>query len=416
MLKLIDKNIDLNYVVPENEKERQAKLNEYDILDTLPEEDFDALVELAAIITDCPISYMNILDHDRQWTKAAYGSKPGRSIPRSNSACQYTVMEDGFFEIEDFTKDDRFKNMPYVVNEPKLRSYHGYPITTEDGFKLGALCVLDTQPKKLIPTQRKALKTLANEIMARLELRKKHHELEQLNKEKDQFLRVVNHDIKSPINGIVSSAHYLQNLWDGDRDELLTMLSMIELSGRKLINYTSELMENSLAQNESKLHLDEENVEELINDLIDIYKPLSKAKNIQLTLNCDVQNTFRLDNEKFKLILSNLISNAIKFSKMGDSVEINVNQFSSNEEHGQSMLHISVKDTGIGIPRDFLPTLFIRSKKHQRQGTQGEISTGIGLPLVKKFIELHDGGIKVDTEEGKGTTFHVVLPEQKAAK
>lgn len=174
-----------------------------------------------------------------------------------------------------------------------------------------------------------------------------------------------------------------------------------------------ELVEKSTSY--SDLHINEENVEELIIDLVDNYKPISKARDVQLSLNCDVQSSFRLDNEKFKLIFSNLISNAIKYSKKGDSVKISVNQFISNEEHGQSMLYFSVKDNGMGIPREDLPYLFIDSKRIQRQGMQEDINTGIGLPLVKKFIELHDGGIKVDTEEGKGTTFHVVLPEQEAA-
>lgn len=411
MLKLVETKTGASYITPENEQIRQAKVEEYKILDTLPEEEFDSLVELAAIITGSPVSLMNILDHNRQWSKAMYGSNEDREAARSESVCQYTILGDENLEIEDLTKDERFKDMPYVENDPKYRSYSGYPLITEDGYKLGALCVLDIQPKKLDETQKKGLKTLANEIMARLELRKKQYELEQLNKEKDQFLRVVNHDIKSPINGIVSSAHYLQNLWDGDKEELLNMLSMIELSGKKLINYTSELMESALVQSENKLHVDEVDVDELMTDLIDIYTPLAKAKSIQLTLHCEAPAPFRLDNEKFKLILSNLISNAIKFSGKGDVVDVNVNLF-SNAEDKQNMLHISVKDTGIGIPEEFLPDLFIKKKKHQRQGTQGEISTGIGLPLVKRFVELHNGGIKVATEEGKGTTFHVVLPEQ----
>lgn len=189
---------------------------------------------------------------------------------------------------------------------------------------------------------------------------------------------------------------------------------MIELSGQKLINYTSELMENTLAQNDSILHVDEADVDELIADLVDIYTPLAKAKGIELTRDCNASASFRLDDEKFEFILSNLISNAIKFSEKGGRVEIKANLFSGTKNK-QNMLHISVKDTGMGIPEEFLPDIFVKKKKHRRLGTQGEISTGIGLPLVKKFVELHAGGIKVDTEAGKGTTFHVVLPEQDAA-
>lgn len=409
MLRLFETISDKAYPIPENEAERQAKVDQYQILDTLPEEEFESLVELAAIITGSPISLMNILDHDRQWSKAVFGDESGQTTPRSETVCQYTVMQDGNFEIEDLTKDERFMNMSYVEGDPKYRSYSGFPLITPEGYKVGALCVLDTKPKKLDESQKKALKTLANEIMARLELRNKQRQLEQLNKEKDLFLRAVNHDIKSPINGIVSSAHYLKHHWDGDRDELNEFLSMIELSGQKLINYTGELMSNSMFQTSNELHLDETAIEELIKDLIHIYTPLAKAKGVDIKLDCNTSSPFILDNEKFKLILSNLISNALKFSSINDTITITAN----TTENKQKVLHCSVKDTGIGIPEDFIPTLFQKNREQQRQGTQGEISTGIGLPLVKHLIDLHGGGIKVKTEEGRGTTFHVVIPEQK---
>lgn len=415
MLKLIESDLNRANPVPDNEAERQAKVDEYNILDTLPEEEFDSLVELAALITDSPFSLVNIIDYNRQWTKAAFGIKPGKSIPRSESICHYTIMYDGNFEIEDLILDKRFKELHDVKNNLNFRSYNGYPLKTTDGFNLGSLCVLDTKPKKLSKTQKKALRTIANEIIARFDLRREQFKLEQLNKEKDQFLRAVNHDIKSPINGIVSSAHYLQHQWEGEQDELFEFLSMIELSGRKLINYTSELMSNTLLKNESKLHIEEVVIEDLIEDLIHIYAPLAKAKDIEIQVSHDTSTVFKIDDEKLKLILSNLISNALKFSRKGDVIRVKSTIFSKIENKLQT-LHCSVSDTGMGIPKNFIPTLFTKSKKHQRQGTQGEISTGMGLPIVKQFVDLHGGGIKVDTEEGKGTTFHVVIPEQNQIK
>ena len=406
MLKLIDMYDNDKAVVPANEKERQAKLDEYDILDTLPENEFDSLVELAALITGSPVSLMNLLDHSRQWTKAAYGAETG-DVPRSDTVCQYTIMGDENFEIQDLSKDEHFKDKDYVENDPKYRSYSGYPLRTPDGFNIGALCVLDYKPKKLSKVQKKALQTIAGEIIARLELQKKRKELEKINREKDHFLSTVNHDIKSPLNGIISSANYLQNSWDGDQDELKEFLSMIEISGRKLIHYTGELISNSLRQGESTLLLDDVELEKVIKDLIHIYKPVAEAKKITITTNIDTPHPFSLDNEKFKLILSNLISNALKFSDEGDTVSINIEIIGDQEKE----LHCEISDTGLGIPKEFIPTLFEKKKEHQRQGTGGEISTGMGLPIVKQFIELHNGEIKVESKEGVGTSFYILLPE-----
>lgn len=411
MLTLLKPFMESDQVVPENESLRQQNVEQYQILDTLPEEEFDSLVELTALITGSPVSLMNIIHGDRQWTKAATGIlSANKTIPRSESVCQHTILKDEFFEVQDLSTDDRFKDLEYVHQEPKIRSYCGYPLQTPDGYNIGALCVLDTKPRKLNETERQALKTLSDEIIARLELRKKQHELEQLNKEKDLFLRAVNHDIKSPINGIISTAHYLQHQWDGNREELDEFLSMIELSGRKLVNYTSELMSNILLRDDSKIHSNEIDIAELIKDLVHIYTPLATVKNVELTLGCDTPGTFTLDDEKFKLILSNLISNSLKFCNNGDSIEVEAH-VNYSEELEKRILHISVSDSGIGIPEEYLPKIFSGEKTIQRKGTQGEISTGMGLPLIKKFIELHNGAIEVDSSEAEGTTFNISIPE-----
>lgn len=406
LLKQQDQDISENTLFPANEAERQAKLEEYDILDTLPEDEFDSLVELAAMITGSPISLMNLLSNDRQWSKAAYGMDI-QSSPRSESVCQYTILDETNFEVENLAEDNRFLHMPYVINEPNLRYYSGHPLRTSDGYNIGAICVLDTKPKKLTEEQKRGLQTVANEIMARLELRKKQHELEQLNREKDHFLRAVNHDIKSPLNGIVSSTHYLKNMWDGDEEELDQILSMIELSGRKLINYTSELVSNSMEQGESKLILDEVEVQGLIQDLIDIYNPLANAKGVNINSHFSTPGTFHLDSEKFKLVVSNLLSNALKFCREGDNITLDI-KISGTED---KTLYIYLSDTGIGIPAEFLPDIFDKKKEHQRQGTKGEISTGLGLPIVKQYVDLHKGEIRVESIEGMGTTFHINIPE-----
>jgi len=394
---------------PANEPERQAKLEEYDIVDTLPENEFDSLVELAAMITGTPVSLMNLLTNDRQWSKATYGTDV-HSMPRSGSICQYTILGESNFEVEDLTDDNRFLHMPYVQEEPNFRYYHGYPLRTSDGYNIGALCVLDTEPKKLTKDQQRGLQTIAVEIMARLELRIKQKQLQELNREKDQLLRAVNHDIKSPLNGIVSSANYLMNVWEGDKNELDKILSMIDLSGRKLINYTSELVTNAMKQGESKLILDEVEIRDLAKDLIDIYKPLANAKGINISTHFSTPGTFQLDSEKFKLIISNLMSNALKFCRDGDNITLDMKISGTDDKE----LHIHLSDTGIGIPSEFLPTIFNKEKEQQRQGTQGEISTGLGLPIVKKYVDLHSGSIRVESIEGMGTTFHITIPENLA--
>ncbi|MFD2531449.1 ATP-binding protein [Gracilimonas halophila] len=187
------------------------------------------------------------------------------------------------------------------------------------------------------------------------------------------------------------------------KDYVLTMLFLKYVSDK----YAGELISNSLRQGESTLLLDDVELEKVVKDLVHIYKPVAEAKKITITTNIDAPHPFSLDNEKFKFILSNLISNALKFSDEGDTVSINIEIIGDQEKE----LHCEISDTGLGIPKEFIPTLFEKKKEHQRQGTGGEISTGMGLPIVKQFIELHNGEIKVESKEGVGTSFYILLPE-----
>ncbi|SMO58229.1 GAF domain-containing sensor histidine kinase [Gracilimonas mengyeensis] len=395
-------------VPSEEEKERLAQLEEYDIYETMPEKEFDSLVELAALVTGTPVSLMNIMGYNWQWTKAAKGMPTASYTKRSDTVCQYTIKQEGNFEIEDLSKDERFKNKDYVKGDPDLRSYCGYPLKSANGANIGAICVMDTKPKKLSDDQKQALATIADEIMARLELRKQKHHLENLNKEKEQLIQAINHDIKSPLNGIIGAAGYLKNFWEGEEVEISRILDMIEGSGRKLISYTSELISHSLLSGTTKLNVENVHVEETIRDIVEMYTPMAKTKEVEIVLNLGSGMEFKLDEEKFKLIVSNLLSNALKFSENGDKVTLEFKV----EDGSPRILKGRVTDEGIGIPEDILSNLFTRNKEKCRKGTQGEISTGLGLPMIKQMVDIHDGTIAIETEEGEGSTFQIEIPEQ----
>ncbi len=162
--------------VPQNETQRLKVLWQYDVLDTVPEEIFDDLTELAAQICDAPIALITLVDETRQWFK----SKVGVSInetSRDISFCAHAINQPGLFIVPDATKDDRFANNPLVTSDPKVRFYAGAPLVTPDGFALGTLCVIDKVPRELRPEQQRALTILARHVMSQLELRRHSREL-----------------------------------------------------------------------------------------------------------------------------------------------------------------------------------------------------------------------------------------------
>lgn len=158
--------------VPENERERLLALYECDILDTPREPLFDSLTQLAAELCQAPIALVSLIDSQRQWFKSNQGLFDVRQTSRDISFCAHTILGDQLLEVPDARRDIRFLNNPLVTHEPKVRFYAGMPLKDAHGFGLGALCVMDYQPRRLSTAQRQGLESLSRLAIALLEQRR----------------------------------------------------------------------------------------------------------------------------------------------------------------------------------------------------------------------------------------------------
>jgi len=154
-----------------HEARRLKVLWQYDILDTVPEEVFDDLTELAARICEAPIALISLVDEDRQWFKSKVGITVNETS-RDISFCSRAIKQQDLFIIPDATKDLRFADNPLVTSNPKIRFYAGAPLVAPDGEALGTLCVIDKVPRELRMEQQQALRVLARHVMTQLEIRR----------------------------------------------------------------------------------------------------------------------------------------------------------------------------------------------------------------------------------------------------
>ena len=162
---------------PEGEAARLSALRSYNILDTIPEVEFDSIVQLASSICKVPIALVSLVDEERQWFKARTGLQ-AEETHRDLAFCAHAVLDPTeTLIVEDATKDERFSDNPLVTSEPDIRFYAGQPLIAPSGEALGTLCAIDTKPRKLNADQISALKTLSLHVVHLLEKKKAEAEL-----------------------------------------------------------------------------------------------------------------------------------------------------------------------------------------------------------------------------------------------
>ena len=175
--------------IPDNEEERLKNLSEYSIMDTAPEMVFDEITELAAEILQCPVSFIQFMNEDRQWFKSKYGlPEDFVETPRDLSVCATTICQNDLLLIPDLSMDDRFSDNPAVKSEPNIRFYAGMPLITPSGHAVGTICTIDFERREISLDQQEALRRLSHQVVTQLELRRTLVEMDQAIKSRDAMV------------------------------------------------------------------------------------------------------------------------------------------------------------------------------------------------------------------------------------
>ena len=239
---------------------------------------------------------------------------------------------------------------------------------------------------------------------------------EEANLAKTRFLNNMSHDIRTPMNAILGYAQLMENELKGkDLSETSEHLKKLQQSGNLLLSIINNVLD--MARIESgRMEIDENygRIEDIRQTLFEIFEDEAKKKNLALhyTINVEHENILT-DTTKVKEIFVNILSNAIKYTPPGGSVMINVDELVCDES-GYMMVRTRVSDTGIGMSQDYLTKIFDAFTR-ERNTTKSKITgSGLGMSIVKRYVDLLGGTIDVESEPGKGSTFTVTLKHRIA--
>lgn len=229
---------------------------------------------------------------------------------------------------------------------------------------------------------------------------------EEADRTKSEFLANMSHELRTPLNSIIGFSQVLNDKKRGDLNEKQARyISNILKSGWHLMHLINDILDISkIEAGKMELNLEKFNLAESFDETETLMQPMAKKKSIGIETNIEPEDMkINADRVKIKQIMYNLISNAIKFTPENGNVWINAN-------HIENKVHISVSDNGIGIPKPNQKNIFEPFRQVDSSNSREYEGTGLGLALVKKFVELHGGEILVESEVGKGSIFTFTIP------
>jgi signal transduction histidine kinase/ActR/RegA family two-component response regulator len=388
-------------IIPSNEKERIEALRKYEVLDTLPEMDFDDFTKIASNICQTPIALISLVDESRQWFKSKHGLDAPET-PRDIAFCSHAILQDDVFVVEDSFKDERFHDNPLATGAPDVRFYAGAPLNTPAGFKIGTLCVIDDKPRNISPEQISALEALARQVINQLELRLSKKKVEKSLEAKEMFFANMSHEIRTPLNGIIGFTELLidQQLPKESKD----IVKYINECSKSLLMIVNDILDVSKID-AGKLGLENIsfNLNLTIEKAVSIVKTQldEKGLTLEVELSKNVPPVITGDPLRVRQILLNLIGNSIKFTNKG-SISIKVD---AQDVDGVLTVTFEVKDTGVGIPSDSINKIFNSFEQVDSSTTRNFGGTGLGLTICSKLVKLMKGSLSVSSEEGIGSTF-----------
>lgn len=388
-----------------DEDARLAALHSYCLLDGPRSPALDELTRLAASIFDTPMSAVSLIDRDRQWFAGSTGLADAGS-PRDISFCARTVADRRQLVVPDARVHPDFGTYRNVTGDPHIRFYAGSPLVDEDGYALGALCVIDDRPGDLGPRQREALDTLVAQaaghlslVRSRLLLTELGDELARATQREEDLIATVSHELRTPVAAIQG---YLELL--ADEEGLAAYASLVEpiqRNGERLVRMVDHLLTGTRpAHVQSEVHRTRVDLAMVVEAAWRGCRPLAEQREVALIAVPAPERVVRADVTQLTHAVQQLVRNAVLFTPAGGDVTISV--------VAGSVPTVEVADTGVGVPTDELPYVFQRFYRGRHARQQAVPGVGLGLHIARQAAAAHGGNVTLSSGVA-GTTARLSL-------
>jgi signal transduction histidine kinase len=394
--------------VPDNETDRLAALHALDILDSGPEQDFDDIVALASNVCATPMSLVSLLDADRQWFKARVGTDLTESS-RELSFCSHAILGGDLLVVPDATRDARFADNPMVTAAGGIRFYAGAPLITTDGQALGALCVVDQEPRNLNVEQLQALRALARQVIAQMELRRHSvvlanttARLQELERRKDDLAGLIGGELRAPLR--LMSA-YLDNLGttghqDADLADLVGRATAGHIRGfLDLMQHLTSMADAGFGSD--SLHMRQIDLTRLTQRAVESVRPIAATKQIWILNQAGGPSLpIIADPVRLEQVLTHLLFAAVKYTPAGGRVRV------GTEIESGPTVRLDDMDMPDGMRPDLFPHLYYGAIANPAD----VVGPDRGLAVAKQILDAHHATMALADRPGDGTSLHVVFP------